>query len=450
MNDALQTSAVQWASQLELAIKEHPIIIHYEISIDLSHVKTFINEVDGRNRWGNILKSTQDIVHQFQIRVFLQNGRFAFIQDLRRFADANQTPHKVIEGLLKETNQLPNPTGKTIFTNNIHQAAPLEIWDPRFNLLDAASRKELLQDQYSLVLQMNKRARLQRAELNEIQIMRHVRSSQNILSEQSTRYELKGLVSNGIDRTSFEMHSRRFADLCTHPHGYTTFHLPPVPNKTISQIDPSWMLMLSPNVVASIVACLPPAFELSRLKKGSSFLAGKQGTSVGSKRIHIIDDPTMLSGVNSRSFDAHGVPSKPLTLIADGVFQDCYVPLDAEENKEPTGHVGMNGRLWCGNILSQMGRRSQNMILADRGDALMATHLIEGTQLNIETGMLRFVANFAQLSSKGFEGNLGVRTVVVPILELFAQVTETANDQNRYNHVDASTWVLETCAILND
>ena len=106
MNDALQTSAVQWASQLELAIKEHPIIIHYEISIDLSHIKTFSNEVDGRNRWGNVLKSNQDIHHQFQIRVFLQNGRFSFLQDVRRFADADQTPHKVIESLLLESRPL--------------------------------------------------------------------------------------------------------------------------------------------------------------------------------------------------------------------------------------------------------------------------------------------------------------------------------------------------------
>ena len=90
----------------------------------------------------------------------------------------------------------------------------------------------------------------------------------------------------------------------------------------------------------------------------------------------------------------------------------------------------------------------KNMILADRGDALMGTHIVEPTQLNIETGVLRFVANFAHISSKGFEGNLGVRTVVVPILELFEQVSETANDQNRYNHVDASTWILDDCRIL--
>jgi hypothetical protein len=448
MNDALQTSAIQWASQLEMSIKEHPIIIHYEISIELSHSKVFSNELDGRNRWGNNLKSFQDIHHQFQIRVFLSNGRFSFLQDVRRFADSEQTPTKVIESLLEESNQLPHSSERTIFANNVHQSTSLEIWDPRFDVLDAALRKELIQDQYTMISQMNKKSRLQKIELKEVQLMRHVRTSKNVLSEQSTQYELMGIVANGIERSPFHFLSRRFADLCTHPFGWTTFYPPPLPNKSVAEIDPAWMLMLAPNVVASIVACLPPAFELDRLEKGTSFLAGKQGQAVGSKRIHIIDDPTMLSGVNSRSFDVHGVPSKPLTLIADGVFQDCYVPLDSETNKAPTGHSGMNGQLWCGNILSQMGRRSQKMILADKGDALMGTHLIEPTHLNIETGILRLVVNFAHISSKGFEGNMGTKTIVIPILELFAQVSETANDQNRYNHVDASTWVLDDCRIL--
>ena len=135
------------------------------------------------------------------------------------------------------------------------------------------------------------RARLQKAELKEIQIMRHVRTSQNSMSEQSTQYELEGTVANGIERVEFQIISRRFADLCTHPFGWTTFYPPPIPSKSITEINPDWMLMLSPSIVASIVECLPPAFELDRLNKGTSFLAGKQGTTIGSKRIHIIDDP---------------------------------------------------------------------------------------------------------------------------------------------------------------
>ena len=55
------------ASKLELAIKEHPIIIHYEISIDLSHIKTFSNELDGRNRW---------VTFSNQIKTFTTSSRF--------------------------------------------------------------------------------------------------------------------------------------------------------------------------------------------------------------------------------------------------------------------------------------------------------------------------------------------------------------------------------------
>ena len=449
MNDALQTTAVQWATQLELAIKEQPFITAYDICIELSHTKSFINELDNRNRWGKQLQSSQDVDHRFQIRLFLQNGKFAFLQDTRRFADNEQTPHRIIEHLLEDINQLPNPTGSKVYQSTIHQLDTLEIWDPRFELLDASLRKELLQEHYTIIPQMNKRARLQRLELKECQLMRYSRSNRNSLSEQSTQYELNGLVATGIERIPFHMVSRRFADLCTHPFGWTSFYPPPVPSKTITEVSPDWMLMLSPQVVADIVRCLPPAFELERLEKGTSFLSGKQGRQIGSKRIHLIDDPTLPSGVNSRGFDALGVPSKPLTLISDGVFQDCYIPLDSNRSSSATGHSNMDGTLWAGNLLSQMGRRSQNMILADKGEALLATHTLEPVHLNIETGMIKLVFNIAHLTAKGFTGSLGVRTLHTSILDLFAQVSENANDQNRYGHVDASTWVLEDCRLLS-
>ena len=88
------------------------------------------------------------------------------------------------------------------------------------------------------------------------------------------------------------------------------------------------------------------------------------------------------------------------------------------------------------------------MILADKGGALLATHTIEPVHLNIETGMIKLVINIAHLTAKGFTGSLGLRTVHTSILDLFAQVSENANDQNRFGHVDASTWVLEDCRLL--
>ena len=448
MNDALQTTAVQWAAQLESAIKEQPFITNYDISIELSQRKQFSNGLDARNRWGKSLQAGQDTQHRFQIRAFLQNGMFSFIQDVRRFADGDQTPHKIVDLLVDPQTQLPNPNGSSTYKSNIHQLKPLEIFDPRFPHIDATLRKELLQEHFDMIINMNKKSRLQSAILTEIQMMRHVRNPVNVLSEQSTSFELQGQVATGIQRSEFKITARRFADLCTHSYGWNEFYLPPVPNKTISSINPDWMLMLAPQVVASIVETLPPAFELERLEKGSSFLSGKQGTAVGSKRIHIIDDATMLSGVNSRNFDSQGVLSKPLNLIADGVFQDFYIPLDSHRTLEATGHTDMNGQLWVGNLMSQMGRRSQNMVLADKGEALLATHLADAVNLNIETGMIQLRLHVAHLTAKGFTGSVGVQTIHCPILDIFAQVSETANDQNRYGHVDASTWILENCRLL--
>ena len=452
MSEALRTSALQWGIQLENAIKDHPMIAEYEISIELSQSKQFSNGLDGRSRWGQHITSTQDTVHHFQIRAFLQNDSISTYKDMRRFADSEQTPAKILTQLLLPSNQMPNAYHEKAFVDIVHLGNNLEIEDPRFHKLDAASRKELMQDHHDLILHMNKKARLQSLHLTETERCRHVRTRKNTLLEIDTEFELIGSVSTGVQRESFHIKAKRFSDLCTHLFGWSAFYPPPTPNRLLKQEDISvnWMLILAPNVVASILNVLPPAFEAERLMKGTSFLAGRQNHVIGSKRIHILDDASVLSGLHSRGFDANGVPSKPLTLISDGVFQDFYIPLDMVHatQRPPTGHSDRHNRLWTGNILSQMGRRSQNMILADRGEALLATHLLSDTTLNIETGMLHLTANFDHISAQGLQGRLGTRTIQVPILDLFMAVAETANDQNRYGHIDASSWILDDCSLL--
>lgn len=451
MSEDIRTSVLQWATQLELACKAHPVIRHYEISVDFKLSTSFRGDVDNRGRWSSYMRSEERIEHIFQVRIFLDNNQQSFIRDNRRFGDPTQSPQQIVEHLLAPSTAIPCHPTEGIFALPPHLNSDRDIFDPRFPMVDSDLRKELMVEHVQLIRHMNKQARLQQLTLVESSHFRHFRSSNNsVLSEQGSHYQLNGIVQQGLQQHSFSFDARRFADLLIHPFGWSEMAPPPKQSRLITEINRDWMLMLPPNIIASILEQLPPAFMLERLEDGSSFLANKIGEQIGSKRIHLIDDANMLSGLNTRLFDARGVPPKPLTLIADGVMQDTYVSLQQSQQYklQPTGHQNIRNELWCGNLMSQMGRRSQNMILADKGDALLATHLLEPTHLNIETGMLRFVANFDYLTSKGSEGRLGPREIEVPILDLFAQVEETANDQHRYNHVDASTWVLEDCRLL--
>ncbi len=451
MSDDLRTSAIQWATQLELVIKKVPSIRDYEINIDLLRSTSFIGEIDGRGRWGNQLRSSKSVGYFFQVRAFFNNGLQSFVQDTRHFADSNQTPEGILKRLLDSVNKIPTQDEEGIFKQRMHLNQNFEIFDPRFSKVDSEMRRELLLEHVNMMRHMNNKARVHKLELIEQERFRHYRTTINNFIEHSSSTAVKGNIHIGIERESFHIKARRFADLCIHPLGWSTYSPPPKPSESIRSVQKDWMLMLAPNIVASIIGCLPPAFEIERLENGNSFLSNKMGEVIGSKRVHLIDDATMLSGLHTRNFDARGVPPKPLTLISDGVLQDCYVPLDwAQQNgKNPTGHTHFNNELWCGNLLSQMGRRSQNMILADKGDAILATHLLEPTTVNIKTGLLRLVANFDYITSQGVQARLGTRTIEVPVIEVFSQVMETANDQNRFNHIDSSTWVLENCSLLS-
>ena len=50
---------------------------------------------------------------------------------------------------------------------------------------------------------------------------------------------------------------------------------------------------------------------------------------------------------------------------------------------------------------------------------------------------------FDLVGSDGVKGRIGERKIKCHLFELFECVIETANDQNRFDFVDACTWVLE-------
>ena len=99
------------------------------------------------------------------------------------------------------------------------------------------------------------------------------------MSEQSTQYELLGMVANGIERNPFTWCPDALP-IYVRTHLVGPRFISPVPNKTISAVSADWMLMLAPSVVASIVERLPPAFEwIASKKEPVSYRANKEPLS---------------------------------------------------------------------------------------------------------------------------------------------------------------------------
>ncbi|THF86658.1 TldD/PmbA family protein [Deinococcus sp. KSM4-11] len=93
--------------------------------------------------------------------------------------------------------------------------------------------------------------------------------------------------------------------------------------------------------LGSLLALFAPMFSGKMVEEGKSPLAGRLGRVVASPLVTLVDDPTLPRGLNSRSFDAEGHPSLPLTLIDAGTLSAFMhnAQTAARAGTSSTGHA---------------------------------------------------------------------------------------------------------------
>ena len=88
----------------------------------------------------------------------------------------------------------------------------------------------------------------------------------------------------------------------------------PIPGRRIPVI-------LDPLVTRSVLGVLSSAFNGESVLKGRSLFAGREGEQIGATRVTVLDDPTDPRALGAATHDSEGVPTRPTTLIDDGVLR---------------------------------------------------------------------------------------------------------------------------------
>jgi len=443
----MENSVREWANHLELSCKKNAQIKSYEIYIEGSTTNRTIGQVDRRGRWGG---ETQQLSHssfQFHCALYLHTHQSALVRFWER---TSLSPSEVIAKVLEKAKSSKPNSNKSLPLKLEVDFCGQETWDSRFPRLTEDDRIEVIEMNMEATKGSSPRARPQAFRLRETEEVRYYRSSENNGSiDKSTFFHISGeinLVSTKITETvAVALSSHRFADISSRPVGIESIRRKDVKLKQVDCPEGDVLIMLSPSIVAGIISLLPKAFDENIVRSGQSFISDYIGKKVGTNKVHVIDDATVTSGMNTRYFDARGVPPLPITLIKEGVISSTYLSpeLASLEDKRPSGHLKFSGELWPGNLLVRAGRRSQNMILADRSQAILASETVEPIRLDLRTGQLYLHAIFDLVSSEGVKGRVGAIKIERHIFDIFECVIESANDQNRFDFVDACTWVLE-------
>jgi len=110
----------------------------------------------------------------------------------------------------------------------------------------------------------------------------------------------------------------------------------------IVKIDPGrHAVLFAPRCVIALLVPVEVALSGKNVAQGVSALADKRGERICSEKLTVIDDATLPDRASSAGHDDEGVPTRPLTLIENGVLQAFYTDLysAARLGGESTGHA---------------------------------------------------------------------------------------------------------------
>lgn len=194
-------------------------------------------------------------------------------------------------------------------------------------------------------------------------------------------------------------------------------------------------VIFAPEAGRSLVSKLAGVTSGGAVWRKSTYLADREGTSVASSLINIVDDPLLLGAPGSRPFDAEGLASRPNVIVDGGVLRTflCDTYAGRKLGRASTGSagrgIGGSAHVSTSNLILRAGATSKEA-LEQVDEGFYITHLM-GFGFNGVTG------DFSQGAS-GFWIKNGVR--VFPVSE----VTISSSFDNLWKNVDALGNDLDT------
>lgn len=149
-------------------------------------------------------------------------------------------------------------------------------------------------------------------------------------------------------------------------------------------------IIFDPDAARGIIGTFASVITGGALWRKSSYLLDRLGSVVANRLVTIVDDPLILRGPGSKSFDGEGLRARKNVVVESGVLStyllDCYSA--RKLGLEPTGNASRGGGsigASTTNFFLQAGERSFDEIVANTQRGLIVTEMM-GFGFNAVTG----------------------------------------------------------------
>lgn len=214
-------------------------------------------------------------------------------------------------------------------------------------------------------------------------------------------------------------------------------------NRTLGRIGASkpasavLPMVVEPRAAGRLVNLLLGPASAAALQQKRSFLADKLGTRIGSRLLHLTDDPLLPQGFGSRLYDGDGIAAQPLSIVADGVLEHVYV--DVYYGRK-LGMAPTTGR--ASNLTWRLGERDCTGLCAEVGDGILVTGFLGGNA-NATTGDFSLGVQGQRIRGGVLAEPLSEANIAGTQLQLWQQLSAVGCDPYAYSTLRTPTLVFE-------
>jgi PmbA protein len=150
-------------------------------------------------------------------------------------------------------------------------------------------------------------------------------------------------------------------------------------------------VVFDPDAGRAILGLVAGCINGGAVYRRSTYLLDRENTRVASELVTVLDDPLMLGAPGSRPFDGEGLPSKPLSIIEQGILKTYLVdsysgrklgrPSTGSASRGGTGGVGPSTT----NFILQPGKTPAKDVVKNTKRGLYVTEMM-GFGFNAVTG----------------------------------------------------------------
>jgi PmbA protein len=195
--------------------------------------------------------------------------------------------------------------------------------------------------------------------------------------------------------------------------------------------------IIEPRSAGRLIGALYSPMRAASIQQKRSFLDGKKGEQIASEKFSLIDDPFVVKGFGSRTYDGEGLATKRRVMIEKGVLKEYFI--DTYYGRKLGWQPNGGGTT---NVVFDYGNRSLAEIIAGTKHGILINSFIGGNSSDI-TGEFS-IGIVGQLIENGERVQpVNEMNVAGNLVEFMMQFDEMGNDPYPYSSWRTPTLVFK-------